>query len=93
MVLRSAMNIIIEPHTLIRAEERGTNNIEIIDVINTGYEAQAKNNRKCKFKVYEFNQERNGKIYKQKRVEVFYLIENEIIITVTVYVYYGNWEV
>jgi hypothetical protein len=29
---------------------------------------------------------------KQKRVEVFYIEEDETIITVTVYVFYGRWD-
>jgi uncharacterized protein YuzE len=31
------------------------------------------------------------KYFEQKRVEVFYTIERDVIITVTVYVFYGNW--
>lgn len=87
------MKIQIEPHTLERAQERGTNKKEIIDVINSGFSIPAKYNKIGKAKVYPFNQKRNGKHYQHKRVEVFYLIENEIIITVTVYVFYGKWEV
>jgi len=33
-----------------------------------------------------------GKFYKQKRIEVIYLYEQSTIITVTVYVFYGEWE-
>jgi hypothetical protein len=44
-------------------------------------------------KHYKFQQERHGRSYKEKRVEVFYTIEENIIITVTVYVFYGEWEV
>jgi len=45
-----------------------------------------------KAKVYDFNQERHGKYYEQKRVEVIYTVERDIIITVTVYAFYGKWE-
>ena len=86
------MKIRIEPHTLKRAEERGTTKEEIYDVINSGIDIAAKNNRFGKFKVYEFKKERNSKFFNQKRVEVFFIIENNIIITVTVYVFYGKWE-
>ena len=86
------MEIQIDPHTIERAEERGTNEEEIRDVINTGFPIPAKYSRTGKAKVYEFNQERHGKYYKQKRVEVFYVIEESIIITVTIYVFYGEWE-
>ena len=86
------MDIQIDPHTLERAEERGTNEEEIKDVIKTGFTIPAKYERYGKAKIYEFKQERHGKYYEQKRVEVFYIIEENLIITVTVYVFYGKWE-
>jgi len=87
------MEILIDHHTLERAEERGTNEDEIKDVINTGSAIPAKYGRTGKAKVYEFKQKRHNKYYEQKRVEVFYTIEGNKIITVTVYVFYGKWEV
>lgn len=85
------MEIQIEPHTLERALERGANEDEIKDVINNGLTIPAKHGRIGKAKVYNFNQQRQGKFYPQKRVEVFYLIERSQIVTVTVYVFYGKW--
>ncbi len=85
------MKIQIEPHTLERALERGANEKEIEEVIETGFVIPAKHGRIGKAKIYEFNQERLGKYYDQKRVEVFYVIEENLIITVTVYVFYGKW--
>ena len=85
------MKIRIEPHTLERALERGTNEAEIMDIIETGLQVDAKYNRVGKAKVFDFQNQRLGKYYEQKRVEVFYLVENDEIITVTVYVYYGKW--
>ena len=86
------MEIQIDSHTLERAEERGANEEEIKDVINTGFPIPAKYNRMGKAKVYDFKQKRGSKYYEQKRVEVFYVIEGNIIITVTVYIFYGKWE-
>ena len=86
------MEIIIEPHTLERAEERGTNEAEIIDVIENGTSIRGKYGRLGKAKIFEYNKERLGKFYEQKRVEVFYTIENGIIVTITVYVFFGKWE-
>ncbi|MFH0812769.1 MAG: DUF4258 domain-containing protein [Pseudomonadota bacterium] len=75
-----------------RAEERGTNEEEIKDVINTGFTIPAKHGRIGKVKIYNFNQKRLNKYYEQKRVEVVYTLERNIIVTVTVYVFYGKWE-
>jgi len=86
------MKIQVDPHTLERAEERGTNEEEIRDVINTGFSIPAKHGRMGKVKIYDFDRNWYGKYYEQKRVEVFYTIEQDITITVTVYVFYGRWE-
>ncbi len=86
------MKIKIDPHTLERAQERGTNAAEIKDVLNNGFEIPAKRYRKGKAKVFEFDQNRLNKFYKQKRVEVIYAVENDTIITITVYVFYGKWK-
>ena len=86
------MEIILEPHTIARAEERGTNEFEIKNILINGTEIQAKVGRKGKTKVFNFNKKRLGKYYEQKKVDVIYIIENNKIITITVYVYYGKWE-
>jgi Domain of unknown function (DUF4258) len=86
------MEMQIDPHTLERAEERGTNEQEIKDVINSGFSIPARHGRLGKAKVYDFRQQRHGEYYEQKRVEVVYALEEETIVTVTVYVFYGKWE-
>ncbi len=85
------MEIQIDPHTLERALERGADEAEIKDVIRSGLAISAKHGRQGKAKVYPFQQERHGKYYEQKRVEVIYAIEWDVIVTVTVYVFYGKW--
>jgi hypothetical protein len=52
----------------------------------------AKHGRIGKTKIYDFKEERHGIYYEQKRVEVFYIVEENVIVTVTVYVFYGKWE-
>jgi hypothetical protein len=86
------MNFQIEPHTLQRAEERGTNIEEIKIVLERGVEIPARGNRKAKAKVFSFKQERLGKYYEEKRVEVIYVEEGDLVVTVTVYVFYGEWK-
>ena len=86
------MRIQIDPHTLERSEERGATEEEIKDVIETGLTISTKYGRKGKGKVYEFNEKRHGIHYEQKRVEVLYTIEEDLIVTVTAYVFYGKWE-
>ena len=87
------MKVQVDPHTLERAWERGTDEEEIKNVIETGLIIPAKHGRIGKAKVYDFKQKRHGQYYEQKRIEVFYSIENNLIVTATVYVFYGKWEV
>ncbi|MCL4378065.1 MAG: DUF4258 domain-containing protein [Actinobacteria bacterium] len=86
------MKIKIEPHTLHRSKERGTNKKEIIDVIETGREVPAKYGYMARFKIFNFNSKWLGKYYRQKTVKVFYTMKKNTIITVTVYVFYGKWK-
>jgi hypothetical protein len=86
------MKIQIDPHTLERAEERGVNEEEIREVLDLGFTVPGKYHRFGKAKIFEFQREWQGKFYQQKRVEVFYTVERDVIITVTVYVFYGIWE-
>jgi len=86
------MRIPIDPHTLERAEERGTSKEEIQEVIETGIPVAAKRDRLSKAKVFDFGQIWNNKFYNQKRVQAIYTIEQDTIITITVYVFYGEWK-
>ncbi|NJN55773.1 MAG: DUF4258 domain-containing protein [Anaerolineae bacterium] len=86
------MNVQIDPHTLERIIERGTTKDEIRDVIENGPPVSARHGRLAKAKVYDYKQERHGRYYEQKRVEVIYVVENDVLITVTAYVFYGKWE-
>ena len=86
------MEIKIEPHTVERAEARGTSREEISDVLENAFEIPARGNRKGKARVYDFKRERLGKYYEQKRVEVIYAEEKDTVVTVTVYVFYGEWK-
>ena len=85
------MKIRIEPHTLIRAAERGASESEIIDTLMSGQAVEAKRTRLAKAKLFPFHQQRNGSFYEEKKIELYYVIENEEYVTVTVYVFYGKF--
>ena len=85
------MKIQIEPHTLQRAVERGASENEIIDVIQSGVNILGKLGRLGKSKIFAFNNTRIGKYYEEKKVEVYYIIDKQNIITITVYVFYGKF--
>ena len=85
------MLIQINPHTLERAAERGAAENEIEDVIRTGTSVPARGNRQAKEKVFDFRRQRQNVYYEQKKVQVIYVLQEEVAITVTVYVFYGKW--
>ena len=62
-------------------------------MINTGSKSNTIGNRVSSYKVFIYNDVRNGKHYPHKKVEVIYIEENDRVYTVTVYVYYGKWEI
>ena len=76
---------------MVRAKERGASKNEIFDVINTGKATDAKYGKMAKYKIYKFNKNWLGKYYNQKMIKVLYTYEGNTIITVTVYVFYGDW--
>ena len=86
------MEIRIEPHTLIRANERGASEDEIKQVLNVGLKIPVSKNRFAKSIVFNFNSIWNNKFDEQKKIDVIYTIDNNLIVTVTVYVFYGKWE-
>lgn len=86
------MRIRIDSHTLERALERGANQNDIREVIETGTAMSARHGRIRKCKVFDFRRLWLGRYYEQKRVEVIYVVEDNAAVTVTVYVFYGKWE-
>ena len=87
------MEIRIDSHTLERAAERGASSKEIIEVIMSGQPIPAKYGRLGKSKIFDFKQTRLDRYYEQKKIEVFFAVEGDVIVTVTVYVFYGKWEI
>jgi hypothetical protein len=59
--------------------------------LSSDFSIPAKYKRLGRAKIYPFQDQRQGKFYEQKRVEVFYIVEKDFMITVTVYVFYGKW--
>jgi hypothetical protein len=75
------MKVRIDPHTAARASERGTDEIQIEDVVQTGTPLTARPGRFRKGKVFPFGRERLRKTYPQKRVEVVYVMEQDVAVT------------
>jgi hypothetical protein len=79
-------------HALLRARERGTTQEEIEAVLATGDPVPAKLRRSCLRKAFQVDEVRQGRRYSQKTVEVYHVVEGDVIVVITVYVFFGDWE-
>ena len=52
----------------------------------------AKQGRSCKRKLFQVDEVRQGMRYSQKMVEVYHVVKGDVIVVVTVYVFFGGWE-
>jgi hypothetical protein len=86
------MTVKFSHHALLRARERGTTREEIEDVLFSGDPVPAKQGRSCMRKLFKVDEVRQGKRYSQKTVEVYHVVEGDVIVVVTVYVFFGGWE-
>ena len=85
------MRLAISRHALERALERGASEPEIKEVLESGVSTTAKYGRLGKTKTFEYNRYRSGKLYNQKKVEVYFTVEGDVISIIPVYVFYGTW--
>ena len=65
---------------------------EIKAVLASGDPVPAKQGRSYMRKLFQVDEVRQGKRYSQKTVEVYHVVEGDVIVVVTVYVFFGGWE-
>lgn len=85
------MEVIFTEHALDRIKERGTDVDEVREVLTIGHSVEAKTGRNAKELIFEYNCEWLGKYYKQKKVRVIFVEEDNYAIVITAYVYFGYW--
>ena len=86
------MTVEFSHHALLRARERGTTREEIEAVLASGDLALAKQGRSCMRKSFQVDEVRQGNRYSHKTVEVYHVVEGDVIVVLTVYVFFGGWE-
>jgi hypothetical protein len=86
------VRIPIDQHTRERARERGVSIEQIQDVLHTGVPELARGGRLSKHKVYDYHGTWKGRFYEQQMVQVIYLVEDDVLVTVTVVVHHGRWK-
>jgi hypothetical protein len=87
------VGLVFLDHAQLKMAERGTSEAEVIETLERGQQEPAREGRLSKAWVFEYDAEWNGKHYRQKRVEAIYKLEGEDTVVLTVYTFYGQWEV
>lgn len=86
------MKIEIIDHAKVRMAERGASEAEVKEAVKDGTTVKAKKGRKAKEKLFGYGKNWQGKNYSYKKVKAIYVEEEETLVVITVYVYYGEWE-
>ena len=85
------MDINIDPKTLQLAKERGATEEEIDATIRTGKDLNSESGRLGKTKTFPFHGERDNEFFDHKKLDVYFTVENKLITTVDIDVFYGTF--
>jgi hypothetical protein len=85
------MEIKIEPQTLIKATAEGATEEEIDATIRTGKDLNSESGRLGKTRTFPFKATRNNIFFEQKKLDVYFTVENKLITTLAVDVFYGTF--
>jgi len=86
------VKIEIIEHAKIRMAARGASESEVRETIRDGIPVKAKRGRKAKEKLFHYGKTWQGRSFFHKRLKVIYVEEENTLVVITVYVYYGRWE-
>ena len=85
------MDIKIEPQILKKATEQGATEDEIDATIRTGKDLNSESGRLGKTRTFIFKKERNNIFFEQKKLDVYFSVENKLITTLDIDVAYGSF--
>jgi hypothetical protein len=85
------MEIKIEPQTLIKATEAGATEEEIDATIRTGKDLNSESGQLGKTRTFPFKATRNNIFFEQKKLDVYFTVENKLITTLAIDVFYGTF--
>lgn len=85
------MDIKIDPEILRRATEQGATEEEIDATIRTGKDMNSESGRLGKTKTFPFLAEKDNEFVEHKKIDVYFSVENKLITTLEVNVFYGNF--
>jgi hypothetical protein len=85
------MDIKIEPLTLKKATDQGATEEEIDATIRTGKDLNSESGLLGKTRTFPFKAIRENIFFEQKKLDVYFSVENKLIITLDVDVFYGSF--
>ena len=85
------MDIKIEPLTLKKATEQGATEEEIDATIRTGKDLNSESGLLGKTRTFPFKAIRDNIFFEQKKLDVYFSVENKLITTLDVDVFYGTF--
>jgi hypothetical protein len=85
------MDIKIEPLLLEKANQDGATEEEIDATIRTGKDLNSESGHLGKTKTFPFLAERDNEFVEQKKIDVYFSVENKLITTLEINVFYGTF--
>ena len=85
------MDIKIEPLTLKKATDQGATEEEIDATIRTGKDLNSESGLLGKTRTFPFKAIRDNIFFEQKKLDVYFSVENKLITTLDVEVFYGTF--
>lgn len=85
------MDIKIEPPLLQDAVAQGATEEEIDATIRTGKDLNSESGRLGKTKTFPFLGERDNEFVEQKKIDVYFSVENKLITALEINVFYGTF--
>ncbi len=90
--MKSAHDDTIQSPRSSSREGAGTTQEEIEAVLASGDPVLAKQGRSCMRKIVQVDEVRQGNRYSHKTVDVYHVVEGDVIVVITVYFFFGGWE-
>jgi hypothetical protein len=85
------MDIKIEPLTLKKATDQGATEEEIDATIRTGKDLNSESGLLGKTRTFPFKAIRDNIFFEQKKLDVYFSVENKLITTLDIQVFYGSF--
>ena len=85
------MEIKFDPYILQKAKGEGATEEEIDATIRTGKDLNSESGRLGKTKTFSFKAERENIFHEQKKLDVYFLLENKLITATDIDVFYGTF--